>query len=99
MLAALPTDEAKAAFAEAEEEGVDGWAIASFYMVFFSDEMSDGLWEGSDRKKDVVLVHLKANVPPPLTQAVPLMELGFDTYWKVVAMLYKGFSRSYMGIR
>jgi predicted TIM-barrel fold metal-dependent hydrolase len=101
LLAALPTDNVKAAIAEVERmKEADGWAVTSCYKsVYLGDKSLDGLWEVLDKKKGVVLVHPNAYAPPPLTQAAPLVEVGFDTCRTVVDMLYKGVFRRYKGIK
>jgi 6-methylsalicylate decarboxylase len=101
LLAALPTDNVKAAIEEVERmKEADGWAVTSCYnSVYLGDKRLDSLWEVLDKKKSVVFVHPNAYAPPPLTQAAPLVEVGFDTCRTVVDMLYKGVFRRYKGIR
>lgn len=102
LLAALPTDDVTAALKEVERMRgkTDGWAVTSCYNgVFLGDEKLDGLWEVLDEENAVVFTHPNAYAPPPMTQASPLVEVGFDTCRAVVDMLYKGIFRRYKGIR
>jgi 6-methylsalicylate decarboxylase len=102
LLAALPTDDVRAAIEEVKRmrSKADGWAVTSCYNgVYLGDEKLDGLWEVLNGDRAVVFVHPNGYAPPPLTQASPLVEVGFDTCRVVVDMLYKGLFRRYKGIQ
>ncbi|MEU4932824.1 amidohydrolase family protein [Streptomyces yokosukanensis] len=92
LLAALPTDDPRAASEEIQRVGVvDGWAVTTLYNGrSLADTALDPLWQELDDRHAVVFVHPNAYAPAVVGMPAPLIEVAFDTGRTVVAMLYAG---------
>jgi 6-methylsalicylate decarboxylase len=104
LLAALPTDDAEAAVAEAERADrdldADGYAVTFDYnSVLLSDERLEPLWEDLDRRRAVVFAHPNAYAPGSLGRPCVILEVAFETARTIVDMLYRGVFRRHPNIR
>jgi predicted TIM-barrel fold metal-dependent hydrolase len=100
LLAALPTDTAKACLDEihraADELQADGFAVSSEYNgVYLGDSRLDPVWAELDRRKAVVFAHPNAILAAPLGQPAVLLEVAFETARTVTDMIYAGVFRRY----
>ena len=104
LLAALPTDNPKAALAEIERAShdlrADGFAVTCNYnSVYLGDSSLKDVWAELNRRHAVVFVHPDAYAPASMGRPSPLIEVAFETARTVVDMLYAGVFRRYPKIR
>ncbi|WP_245633966.1 amidohydrolase family protein [Amycolatopsis jejuensis] len=103
LLAALPTDDASAAIAEAirarKELHADGFAVVTNYRgVHLGHEALAPLWAHLDREGAVVFVHPDPRRPAVLDHPVPLYEVAFDTARTVFDMIFRKLFTRYPDI-
>jgi 6-methylsalicylate decarboxylase len=104
LLAALPTDDAKAAVKEieraVEDLHADGFAVTCRYNdVYLSDPRLDMVWAELDRRRAVVFAHPDAYAPGVMGRPCALQEVAFETARTVTDMLYTGTFRRYPNIK
>ncbi|WP_207400507.1 amidohydrolase family protein [Actinomadura roseirufa] len=103
LLAALPTDDPRAAVAEARRArdvlGADGFAVTTNYNgVHLGDASLTPLWKLLDEWEAVVFVHPDARLPPTLDHPAPLYEVAFDTARTVFDMIFQRTFARHPGI-
>lgn len=104
LLAALPTDDADAALAEAarayDELDADGFAVTCHYNgTHLGDPKLDPLWADLDHRHAVVFAHPDAYAPGTMGRPAAVMEVAFETARTFTDMLYAGVFRRYPNIR
>ena len=104
LLAALPTDDAKAAVMEieraTEELHADGFAVTCRYNdVYLSDPRLDTVWTELDRRRAVVFAHPDAYAPGVMGRPCALQEVAFETARTVTDMLYAGTFQNFPNIK
>ncbi|WP_240437632.1 amidohydrolase family protein [Sciscionella marina] len=104
LLAALPTDDPRAALAEiarcADELHVDGFAVTCDYNgVSLGDPSLEPVWAELDRRGATVFAHPDAYAPANLGRPSPLLEVAFETARTVVDLLYAGILRRFPNFR
>lgn len=104
LLAALPTDNPKAALAEIDRAThdlhTDGFAVTCNYNgVFLGDSSLDPVWAELNRRQAVVFVHPDAYAPASMGRPSPLIEVAFETARTVVDMLYSCTFRKFPTIK
>ena len=104
LLAALPTDDPRAALAEIDRASrdlhADGFAVTCIYNgVCLGDSSLNDVWAELNRRHAVVFVHPDAYAPASMGRPSPLIEVAFETTRVVVDMLYAGVFRKYPKIR
>ena len=104
LLAALPTDNPKAALAEIDRAihdlHTDGFAVTCNYNgVFLGDSSLDPVWAELNRRQAVVFVHPDAYAPASMGRPSPLIEVAFETARTVVDMLYASTFRKFPTIK
>jgi predicted TIM-barrel fold metal-dependent hydrolase len=93
LLAALPTDDPKAALSEIERASVahdaDGFAVTTTHNgVWLGDRSLAPVWDALDELEAVVFVHPDPYSPPMFGQPTPLYEVAFDSARTVFGLLY-----------
>src|ERR1700749_3311655 len=95
LLAALPTDDPDAAFAEirrgADDLGADGFAVTCRYNgVYLSDPSLDPVWAELDRRRATVFAHPDAYAPPSFRRPNTVIDVAFETAQTITDMIYTG---------
>ena len=104
LLAAIPTDDGKAALSEAkralDDLSADGLAVTACYKGYWlSNPELTPLWDELDRREETVHVHPNAYADAHMGRPAPLIEVAFESARGVVDMLYSGMLEKYSKIK
>jgi 6-methylsalicylate decarboxylase len=103
FLAALPTDQPKAALKEIQRASdtlhADGYAVTFHYNgVYLSDPRLRPVWQELDRRRAVVFAHPDAYAGGVMGRPCALLDVAFETARTATDMLYAGTFRDFPNV-